>query len=270
MQIPGSKQTVMFCLLGVMLSITSVANAKKQVADNLTPNDSWFVAVGGGGTTLSMPSTVSVANGANVSSAYDYDVYSVQNPRTSLFQFLVGYGWHVERSFMPFFSTYFQYRHYMHANINGTVDQYNIPEFLNYNYEINYSADLFMLGGKFNLFRVQRVLPYVSVGLGAMLSHLSGYDETALANVTPRTSPAYGGNVTRKAAIALGLGFDVILNQSTWLTFGYEWLTQGNMVTGSGTGDDWQNTVLNFHNVKMNTLFVNISANLPQGLGGQG
>jgi opacity protein-like surface antigen len=241
-------------LIGCLSQISYAAN-----------ENSWFVSAGAGKSWLNLSnSSTTVSNGSNTP-PYDQDYFTIKNPSPQTqIQLDAGYQWHKDRKFGPYYSAFLRYRHYFATHFNGVVDQYSLPEFENYVYQMQYTANLFTLNGKVDLFEFKRILPYVSAGAGFILNYLDDYNETALANVTPRTSPDYSSNTNIAPAFALGIGIDVRFTDNVWATFGFEHLFQGK-ITGKGTGS-WSDTRLSFaNNAKMNTVFLSISANVPDG-----
>lgn len=226
-------------------------------------NDStWFLGVGVGAASIGLANSTSVNNGSGAPPPADQDTFTINNPTATITQFLVGYRFHQAKQYFPYYQLFFRYQHFIDTNIEGTIDQYNLPGFTNYNYRMNYEADLFTLNGKFDVVEYKKFLPYIAIGLGGILNHVNSYKEYALANVTPRTSPAYNGDTSGKLAVSVGLGIDYILSDNIWLTLGYEHIFQGNLKSDDGNGS-WSPTKLNFGSIKMDTVFLNLSANFP-------
>ncbi len=216
-------------------------------------------------TTLFNNSTT-VSNGSDTP-PYDQDYFSVKTPTPQpQIQFNIGYRWHEKREFIPYYSAFFQYRHYFISQIRGNIYQYSSPEFENYDYQMDHTADLFTLNGKINLFEYKKFLPYLSAGAGVIYNYLNNYREFPLENVTPRTSAGYSSKTNANLALTLGIGIDFKINKNTWATLGYEYLAQGNLFTGPGD-TTWSDTHLTFgKNVKTRTVFLNISMNIPDGM----
>jgi len=116
-------------------------------------SNAWFVGVGVGGAKMNVSkSSTNVSNGSLAAPPFNSDLYTIKDPSDKIvLQADVGYRWHRDQSFIPYTSLYFQYRHYNSSNITGSVYQYSLPEFLNYNYRLTYSADLLTINGKLNL-----------------------------------------------------------------------------------------------------------------------
>lgn len=226
-------------------------------------DSNWYFGLGAGNTWLDLPNSTQVFNGAFVPPPNNYDTYSIGNRSSHMAQLQVGHRWHEDREYLPYYDADFQYRHTMNAHIKGNVDQYSLPNFVNYNYELSYEADMFTLNGKADLIEYKHVLPYIAGGIGAIVNHVHDYNESPYPGITPRINPNFGGNTTTSLALVLGLGLDFILTNNVWATIGYDHVFQGDLKTGEGSGS-WSNTALNIGSVKMDTIFINFTANFPQ------
>ena len=71
-----------------------------------------------------------------------------------------GYQWQRDKKYLPYVSLGFQYTRIFPAKIQGSITQFSIPEFNNYNYQFSYDADLYTLKGKFDLIEFHSFLPY--------------------------------------------------------------------------------------------------------------
>jgi opacity protein-like surface antigen len=240
--------------------LTSFINNAHAASDN-----TWFIGVGGGKSWIGMPNNTTVSNGSTTAPpSHAIDTFTINPENAGMFQFNVGYRWHNERQLIPYYNVYFQYQHYLTTNIHGTVDQYSLPEFVNYDYRLDFQADAYNIIGKFDLIECKKWMPYLSAGFGVIGNDLRNYSETPTSGVTPRTNPGYARNVTYPFAVTLGAGIDYIITNNVWVTLGYEHLFQGgNTETGPGA-DSWSDTVLNIGAVKNDTLFLNLTATLPE------
>ncbi len=249
-------------LLPISFSLFPAASFA-HTSGSKTPPSAWFAGIGGGNSWIGLSSTTSIVNGEIVPPPFNQDAFSINNPSMGIAQVEAGYVWNIKkRAYIPAASVFIRYRHYMQAHVAGNIDQYMIPEFENYSYKMNYEAELFSLNGKVGLFRVKRLIPYLSGGVGFIINHLSDYSESPKSDVTARLSPAYKGNTDTKLALTLGLGLDFLINDTTMATLGYDHVFQGNLKSGAGQGT-WSNTVLNFGNVQMDTVFVNLTVSFP-------
>ncbi len=253
-----------------LLLVGQLAAEPAFVSNTQMQPDTWIMGAGGGLSWINLPSNEYIENGIGilapygVPAPYNYDNYSVNAQQAGIFQYFFGYRWHRSASCLPYYSLSAQYTHFFSSNVSGEVTQFSFPAFENYNYKMRYTADLFTLNGKFDLIDFHSFLPYLSAGIGAIFNHINSYDESPLSNVTPRMSPGYRGNSDVKLAGTLGAGLDFIVNNHYWVTLGYEHVFQGNIRSGPGVGL-WSNSVLNLGNVKMDSVFLVLTANFPQG-----
>lgn len=247
------RRLISFALIS---SISSIAHA-------VAPSQNWFMSVGGGMTRLNFADKVNVDNGTQMVPPNNIDYFTVNNPKAGIFQYNLGYQWHDESPYFPYTSFFLQYRHYFRTNITGNVVQFSLPTFNNYQYKMSYEADMLTLNGKFDLINYHHFLPYVSAGLGFIVNHLNDYSESVHPNVTPRIPPSYQGNTKLKGALTLGVGIDYLISQHYGLTLGYDHVFQGIAKSGPGEGL-WNQTKLNFGNVKMDTVFINLNIHFPQ------
>src|SRR5438445_11455181 len=224
----------------------------------------WFVGAGGGVYWAKLPSSsTNVANGTPIEPPFNQDLYTINNPSANgVLQVSAGYRWKYDQLFLPYSSVYFQYRHYNDSTVNGSIYQYSLPDFLNYNYKFSYSADLFTVNGKLDLANIKNVMPYVSGGIGVIMNRLDNYIENPTANVTPRISPAFNSNTSSHFAATLGAGIDYALTRNVWLTLGYEHVFQTSLPNTQGS-NTWTGTNLNLGKIRLDTVFLNISAKFP-------
>lgn len=249
----------------IIVATVNLVAQSASAANNV--DNSWYFGVGGGNTWINFANSELIDNATGAPPPYNNDTYTVNGEQAGYFQLDAGYRWHRTDSFLPYYAAFAEYSHFFRSNVSGEVTQFSAPPFENYNYKMAYTADMFTVNGKFDLVEFYSTLPYVLVGAGVIFNHVNSYSESELANVTPRTSPGYEGNSAAKLAGTLGAGFDFIITKNYWLTVGYEHVFQGDLMSGPGV-DAWSNTKLNFGNTKMDTAFVMITANYPQGFRG--
>jgi opacity protein-like surface antigen len=253
----------LFCLLGE-LQLTSNATTPVDHLTNLKNGNTWFVGIGSG---LSQShfsdSTTTVSNGSGATPPSQNDFLTIKKPNIAgIAQFTVGYRWQREKKFIPYYQIYFQYRHYLTTDVDGTVEQYSLPTFLNYNYSTSFDADLYTVNGKFDLVQFKNMMPYLAVGAGVIVTNLYRYSETAFPGVTQRTNPNYDDGRNQNLAVTLGAGIDITLTKNVWATVGYEHVFQGTAKTKQGSGS-WSSTSLNLGHVHSDTVFLNFSAKFP-------
>lgn len=254
--------TTLLLLSYSIYPITTHAHQSHAPIGCMTDN-AWFVGLGGGASWISLSSSTSVNNGSVFPRPFNQDSFTINNPSTGIAQLNAGWVTHSTRTYFPSLSAYIQYRHYFATDVKGGIYQYSLPAFQNYNYKMSFEADLFTINGKVGLAQLNQLIPYLSGGVGFIINHLNDYTESPTPNVIPRISPAYQGNSNSKLALTLGAGLDFLINRCTTLTLGYDHVFQGSIKSGSGLAT-WSGTSLNFGNTKMDTVFINITANFPQ------
>lgn len=256
----GCKRSMVVCSIAGLLSCFI---SPQGLAKGYCPvKNTWFLSVGAGGASIGMPSLTSVDNGSGATPPMNLDTYTIGDASATLTQLELGYRWHQKKNFIPYTNLSLQYKHYMNANINGTIDQYTLPGFVNYNYQIRYGADMFVLNAKIDLIERRKIMPYVSGGLGVSLTHINDYTETPTSGVTARFSPDFQGNTIKRLVATVGAGLDYIVTDTIWLTLGYEHTFQSSLKSGAGTGS-WSPAMLNLGNPSMDTFFLSLTANIP-------
>jgi hypothetical protein len=256
-------RNVVYVLTIVFLS----AAHQMTYAQNVDTNDSsWFVGIGAGiYKNHFSASNTSVPNGVTSLTPYNQDIYSINNSSSNNVDLLGGYRWHTKNSYLPYQSLYGLYRHYSNSTINGNVELFGLPEFINYKYKMIYNADLFALNYKINLFELKNFLPYVSLGAGYIINHVNDYSETPTSNVTPRISPDYQGKTTHNPVGIVGVGIDYVLSKNYWLTLGCERVYQNSSINSSSGTSSWSSTALRFNTLQSDIVFLHFTANVPDG-----
>lgn len=251
-------------LLYASCTLIAFAQPHHYKGELSSKKNAWFVGAGGGIYWAKLQdSSTNVSNGAPQPPPFNQDLYTINNPSANgVLQVSAGYRWKHNQLFIPYSSIYLQYRHYMSTNVTGNIYQYSLPEFLNYKYSFSYNADLFTLNGKLDLANFKKIMPYVSGGVGVIMNRLENYTENQTANVTPRISPAFNANTSSQFAATLGAGIDYTLTKNVWLTLGYEHVFQTNLPKASGS-NTWAGSSLNLGSTRLDTVFLNISAKLP-------
>ena len=231
--------------------------------NSFSRHDNWFVGASGGVAFSSVANTSqSLANGSSYPSPYNTDLYTIQNPdATMAWSLYGGYRWETIREWFPDINLALRYQHLDSVSVNGTIDQYSLPGFVNYSYTANGSSNALSAFGKVDIYQYRSILPYVSLGLGLAWNTMS-YSEQAYNGITPRVSPGYGGTSTN-FAYNVGLGLDYILNRRVTLSLGYEYASFGSM-SGSGTST-WSSDTLSLGSLSSNTLLFSAFYELPIG-----
>lgn len=225
----------------------------------------WFVGAQGGWIWPNLSnSSTTVFNGSNVPAPNNSDLYTIsKHPSTDqTWGFYAGHLWTRSSSYFPFYSLAFRYQRVNTANITGTVDQYSLPNFVNYNYNLHLSSNIFSLLGKFNIYQYKHFSPYVSLGIGESSTQITGYTETAAAGIIPRVSPGYQGQDNSNFTYSAGVGIDYFFNPQLWASLGYEYAYLGTVNTGKGTAA-WSNQSLSLGKCRSNSVFLGISYQLP-------
>lgn len=257
------KKRIFFAYFALFYILESLS--QPLFANSFLPSErgnTWYIGAGGGMSWIHLSDNTSVPNGMPVSPPYNQDLFSIQTVKDANVQIVAGYRWQNDTTYFPYTNVFFQYRSYINNDISGSIEQFSLPQFTNYDYQMTYSADLLTLNGKFDVLEYKKIMPYFSAGAGVIINSLYDYTESPTANVTPRISPGYTTNNFSHLALTIGAGIDYILTENYWLTLGYEHVFQGSIQSGSGVST-WSGTSLHFGNAKMDTVFVNFAMNLP-------
>ena len=223
----------------------------------------WFIAgdVGVQVPTINNPLTVN--NGSGFPSPNDLDSFTTGTNAALLLGVDGGYQWQRESRYFPAYALGLRYKHFFNSNVGGQITQYSLPEFTNYNYKWNLSSDILLFTGKLDLVRFGAFSPFVNGGVGVTFNHASGYQETALNDVTPRISPSFGDYTQAAFAGSVGAGLDWQVNPKLILSLGYEYQSLGHIDSGAGTGE-WSGSALqstDYHSnsaiLSVNYLFLN-------------
>jgi len=225
--------------------------------DNTRAN--WFVSVGGGAQYPHFNSSMVVTNDSDFLPPYNQDVYSTNNNNEAIFGVMAGRRWERDTKWLPSYSLGVLYQHFFSARVDGTVMQYSLPEFTNYNYKWNLSSNLVLASAKLNLFQyAHRISPFINGGIGASFNKASGYNEVFLPGVTPRVSPGFADSSTRQFTYALGAGVDYQVMQQLILSVGYNYQDLGHFSSGQGT-QNWAGQSLNLGSYQTNDVFASVS-----------
>lgn len=218
-------------------------------------NNRWLLGGGVGGVERSWRTSTSIDNGTPVPAPYNQDIFTIQRPsNNAIITLFGGYQWKRLNTLLPYYSLSLHYEHQFSSAFKGTVQQYGLPQFINYNYSMRLNASIINIVGKVNLVEYKSFLPYLSAGVGAAFNRVSGYREQAIPPVDPpRVSPNYASETNINFAYTLGAGIDYIFCENVWFTLGYEYLDLGKANSGQGSGS-WSGTRLDFGKVHTNTL----------------
>jgi len=215
-----------------------------------------FFGVSGSWDWMSNAGTAKVPNGSSASPPSDVDFYTISKPKSQgNFAFYAGYRFVRLKRFFPSISLAFRYSHLLHASVNGTVEQYSLPAFLNYNYTLNFNSDIYTLQAMLELFRLGLLAPYVSAGIGFANNNIYNYNETAVSGVTPRVSPDFGTNNNFSFVYNIGAGVNFRITKKLIAALGYEHANLGK-INGVGNGSDWTNQSLSLGTLKTNAVML--------------
>jgi opacity protein-like surface antigen len=220
----------------------------------------WFLTMGGGTAFPSFGHTnISVPNNSGFPSPYNQDAYTVHQKIQPLFTLGLGQRFENASQWLPAYSLGLYYQHFFATNMGNQITQYTAPSFTNYQYNWDLSSDALLIGGKLNILRFWRLLPYVTASVGCAFNKSSGYSESALPGLTDtRVSPGYQAKTLMQLAYNLGAGFDFQLTKSFMLAAEYQFQNLGNTSLGHGSGT-WSNESLNLGRYRANTALVSLT-----------
>lgn len=225
----------------------------------------WFLGAEAGVVFPHLKSSTTVPNGSEVGSPYNMDLYTIKNPNTTQ-NFALDFGYRFTRkkhAFIPFYTLALRYQHVNSFKIKGMVEQYSDPEFLNYDYSLNASSNIFSFFGKADLCQYKSISPYISASVGLVENQISNYSEQAVSGVSlPRIDPAYAGTSSHNFMYSAGVGFDYRINRQCTASLGYEFANLGKLKTGKGKNDNWQSESLSLGTLKTNAILLSVSYQL--------
>jgi opacity protein-like surface antigen len=220
-----------------------------------TPGN-WYVSADIGATWSDVNGSMTLNNGSNFPSPSNVDRYSAgSGDARALLGVSAGYRWQRNEQILPAYSAAFRYQHLFTQPITGTVDQYSLPQFINYYYSWGMEADVMSLYSKIDLINYKNFMPYVDAGLGVSLNRSTTYHESAFANVTPRVSPMFASQTRAQFAYNIGAGLDVQIKPQVIVSLGYEYQSFGHLSSGSGQ-TTWSGTHLSLGNLATNTVLL--------------
>lgn len=219
----------------------------------------WYLTAGGGIQFSQNLPVITVNNGSNFPAPFDEDIYTHHGLRsTGLFTASAGRRWEQDSLWFPSVWFGLNYQYVPSVSLNGTVIQYSIPEFTNYNYHLNVASNILMGSAKLNLVKAQRFSPYITASLGEAFIEVSHYQEFALDHVTPRISPNFLNRTNAQFAYHAGAGIDMQVTDQLITTLGYLYQNTGHISSGTGT-DAWSNTALNLGQAASNQVILSAS-----------
>jgi opacity protein-like surface antigen len=167
---------------------------------------------------------------------------------TTSFSLGTGYLWTFDRSWFSNNSVGLEYSYGLPTSIKGNVEQFSLPQFINYNYRYRMYRNTLLIVGKTDIASWHHFMPYVETGLGASWNTSGNYNEQAEPGVTPRVNPGFSDSASNSTfAYAVGVGLDYAIKNNLWLSVGYRYSGFGNINTGAGTntfsGNNLNNTI---------------------------
>ena len=222
----------------------------------------WFVAIGGGAQQIKPDATLIVENGSGFPAPYNLDQYSTNKKNAAQLALEAGYHWSNNQFWFPAYQIGLRYHALFPANIGGQVTQYSLGEFTNYDYSWKLSSNVLLASAKLDLLSCYQLQPYFRGGVGLAINRASSYSETALANVTPRISPAFANDNEYSFAYNLGVGLDWAASQNIQINAGYDYLNMGSMQSGDGQ-DTWSGTALHAGGYDSHMVYLGLTYLIP-------
>jgi opacity protein-like surface antigen len=215
-----------------------------------------FVFVGVGAQQPSFSSSMRVGNDSLFPAPSNQDFYTVtDNHINPLIAVFIGKRWQREKKIFPAFSVGLRYESLFQTVINGTITQYTLADFKNYDYQWKIASNLFFASAKLNLFQSQTLLPFITGGLGVAVNRTSGYRETALSDVTARTTPGFTNRTNSQFSYHVGAGVDVPFTKQWIGSLAYQYMDLGKISSGSGM-NTWSNQSLNLGRYRSNAVLI--------------
>ncbi|HHF7366579.1 TPA: outer membrane protein [Legionella bozemanae] len=232
----------------------------KNIQNGLTPSifnsqGNWFISLGGGTQFPALNSYMKVNNDSEFPEPFNRDRYSITNDNGGLIAASVGRRWQNNNFWLPSYSLSLFWQHFFKMHIRGEITLYSLPEFTNYNYNLDFVSNLLLASGQINLFQYGIVSPYINGGIGSSFNHVSNYSEEAFSGVTPRVSPGFRGSNTSEFAYNVGVGIDMHILPQLMLSVGYLYQDLGPISSGHGIAT-WTEQLLNPGSYRSNEVLV--------------
>lgn len=256
------KKWNLMCSITALL-ISNTPAIFSQSSDNIfdsfaTSPGNWILSLGVGAQYPQWNNPMRVNNGSGFTSPYDVDLYSTENKRESVFAVMAGRRWERADFWLPAYSFGVFWQHFFRTQLGKKITLYSDPEFTNYKYNWELTANMVLASAKINLFRYQRFSPFFNVGIGSSFNRTSDYKEKALPGITPRESPGYANFSTSEFAYHVGAGIDFHLSPKLLFSVGYTYQDLGQISSGPGK-NTWSNQSLNPGSYTSNEFLVSIS-----------
>ncbi len=263
MSVIGNKRIWSFVLCGLCVA-TSYASVTFK---DIFYNDNWFLGASIGAAWPSLENHTTVANGSPQPKPYDYDYYTVKHSSaTKDWSFYLGYRWLRDQAkWIPQYRVALRYQSLSTFRVSGTIEQYSLPDFVNYTYHANVYSNALTLFGKLDIYDFHSFEPYVSFGFGQANNQFSTYAEKPYPDIIARDNPAFHNRRSTNFTYDVGAGLDYIINKKVSVSLGYEYTNLGGIRSSAGTGPNWYGTALSLGNLSSNALLFTVFYQLPLG-----
>src|SRR6266702_4158398 len=132
-----------------------------------SPDNSWFIAAGSG---ASFP-IVYHSYYVNAGPGWPNDKYRNYSAESiALLSLSGGYMMYSNQCWAPFFSLGLNYTYAFTSQINGSLTQYSIPAFQNYNYHYDIKRQTLLAFIKTNIYQINNVLPFITLSGGVSVN----------------------------------------------------------------------------------------------------
>ncbi len=220
----------------------------------------WLISGDVGAIWPEINTTMWVNNGSGFPTSGNFDQYSANSDHEEvMLAAAAGYRWtqHLQ-PWLPAVELALRYQYLFPQNITGSVTEYSLPNYQNYTYNWKANANVISAYTKLDLMQYQRAMVYFDLGLGAAFVHAYNYQETALAGVNARVSPAFADRTTTQFSYNVGAGVDVSLYPELIFSVGYEYQSFGGIESGSGQ-DTWSADQLSIGRFGFNTVLISLT-----------
>ncbi|MDP3558742.1 MAG: TonB-dependent receptor [Legionellaceae bacterium] len=243
--------------------ICKVSDRSQRTPIHQIESSHWIGGVDLGVGVASTSFSINVPNGAPYPAPYNQDLLSVSDKTPTFAGLSFGRRWADNDSVLSAYILGLRYQHWFNTGVDGTIQQYSLSNFENYQYDWGMTANVLSLYGKINLRWLEHFAPYLEGSVGAGFLQTRSYSETALAGVTPRISPAYADKSNTSVAYSLGIGGDFRLGPDWILSVGYSYSDLGSVTSGHGRGSNWYSESLSLNNYRVNAGVVSLAYVFP-------
>ncbi len=217
----------------------------------------WFLSGQVGGQSM-VVSSARVNNNVALTRPFNQDIYTSSGSNAStLLGVQIGGRWQINTKWLTGISLGAQYQYFFETDVTGQVQQFSLPRFTNYQYQLSTATNLIVAHGKLHLLEYKKFSPFLQGGIGGAIHNTRNYTETALVNVTPRVSPRFRNHTNSEFAYILGAGIEYWLSQVLILSAAYQYSALGTLVSGHGTST-WSGEQLNFGNTDSSAFIFSL------------